>query len=77
MLPGTIAVVPTAFNGIPKPNCHYILIEPLAMYESEQHLLVPVLEIFGMKLQLCLLCMIIKTNSDEVVLPQNRHLSDM
>ena len=48
------------------------------MHESQQHLLVvPVLKMFGKKLPLHLLCKIINTSSDEVVLPKNRHLGEM
>ena len=48
-----IAIIPTAFNGIPKPNCHFSLIEPLIQHELQQHLLIaPVLKSFGVKLPL-------------------------
>ena len=73
-----IAVITTTFNGIPKPNCDHSLIESLVQHESQQHLLVvPVLKILVRKLPLCLLCTIINTGSDNIVLPQNRHLGEM
>ena len=70
--PRTIAIIPTAFNGIPKPNSHYSLIEPLAPHESQQHLNVPVLKMFGEKLPLCSLCTVINMSSDEVVFSKKK-----
>ena len=76
--PRPIAIVPTAFNGMPKPDCHYSFLKLLAPHESQQHILaVPVLRTFGKKLSLCLLCAIINTSSDEIVLPKNWHLGEM
>ena len=58
--PRMIAIIPTTFNGIPKPNCHYSLLELLVQYELQEHLLVvPVLKIFGKKLPSCFLCTLI------------------
>ena len=31
----TIAIIPTAFNGIPKPTCYYSLIESIVQHESQ------------------------------------------
>ena len=76
--PRIIATIPTAFNGIPKPNCHYSLIKFLIQHELQQHILVvPVLKIFGEKLPLQLLCMIVNTSTDEIVLHKNRNLGEM
>ena len=49
----------------------------LVQHESQQHLLVPALKIFGEKLSLCLLLTIINTSSDVVVLPKNIHLGEI
>ena len=38
--PRTIAIVPTIYNGVPRPKCHYNFIEPSVPYESQQHLFV-------------------------------------
>ena len=73
-----IAILHTSFNCIPKPNCHYSLKESLLQHVLQQHLLVvQVLKIFGEKLPLYLLCMIVSTSSDEIVLPQNRHFGGL
>ena len=49
--PGIIAIIPTRFNGMPKPNCHYNMIESLVQYDLQQHLLVaPVPKYFCKKL---------------------------
>ena len=65
--PRTIAIIPTAFNGTPKPNCHYSMIESLFQHEPQPHLLVvPILKIFGKKLPFQLLCTIINTSPDEI-----------
>ena len=60
----TIAIVPTTFNGMPKPDYHYSFMESLIPYKSQQHLfvfVVPVLKYFGKKLPVHLLCTIINT----------------
>ena len=66
-----IAIVPATFNGIPKHDSHYKFMEPFGLYESQQHLfVVPVLKIFSKELPVCLLCTIINTSSDDIVLPK-------
>ena len=76
--PRMIAITPTAFNGIPKLRCYCSLIDSLILHELQLHLLVvPVLKILGEKLPLWLLCMIVNTSSDEIVLPKHRHLGGM
>ena len=50
--------------------------EPLAPHKSQQHLLVPVLRIFSEKLPVHLLCILINTSSDDIVLPKNLHLGE-
>ena len=75
--PRTIAIIPTTFNGIPKPNSHYSLVESLIQHELQQHLLVPVVKRFGEKLPLWLLCTIANTSSDEIFLPKCRYLGEM
>ena len=72
-----IAMIPTTFTGIPKPNCHYSSIESLIQHELQHLLVVSVLTSFGTKLPLGLLCMIVNTSSDEIVVPKNRHLGKM
>ena len=76
--PGTIAIIPITFNGIPKHNCHcHYLVEPLVQHELQEHLIfLQVLKHFE-KLPLYLLCTIINTSPDEVVLPRKRHLGEM
>ena len=69
--PRMISIIPTTFNGIPKPNCHYSLLGSLIQHELLWHLLVvPLLKTFGEKLPSQLLCMIINTSSDEIALPK-------
>ena len=76
--PRTIAVIPTTFSGIPKPNHHYIMIESSVQDKLQQHfLVVPVLKMFGEKSPLWLLCIIVHTNPDAIVLPKHRHLGEM
>ena len=72
-----IETIPPAFSGIPKSNCHYSLVESFIQHQLQHHLLVLVLKPFDEKLQLCLLCTIVNTNSDEIVLPKNRHLDEL
>ena len=55
------------FNSTPKPNCYYDFTE--MSYESQQNLfVVPVLKILDAKLPVHLLCTIISTSSDDVIL---------
>ena len=52
--PRMIAIVPSAFNDMPTPDCHYSFMEPLAPHKSQQNVLVvPVFKIFGEKLVVC------------------------
>ena len=70
--PRTLATVPTTFNDIPQPDCHYSLMESSVPYKSQQKLfVVTVLKVFEKKCPVLLLCTIINTSSDDVVLPKN------
>ena len=52
--------------------------EPSVPYGSEQNLfVVPVLKILGQTLPVCILCTIINTSSDGIVLPKKHHLGEM
>ena len=54
------------------------MIESLIQHELQQHILVvPVLKFFGEKLPLQLLCTIVNTSPDEIVMPKHRHLGEM
>ena len=72
----TLAIVPTNFTRTPKPNCYY---NPTEMpHKSLQNLIVvPVLNIFGTKLPVCLLCTIINISSDNLTRPKNWHIDEM
>ena len=60
----------------PKANCYYDFTE--LSYESQQNLFVVlVLKIFGETLPLCLLCTIINTSHDDVILPNTQHIGEM
>ena len=72
ILPRTLAIVPVTFSSIPKPDCYYNFIEMSVPYKSQQNLIVvPVLKIFSAKLPLHLLCSIINTRPDDVILSKN------
>ena len=73
-----LAIVPATFNSIPKPDCYYNFIEMSVPYKSQQNLfVVPVLKIFGTKLQVHLLCTIINTNPDNIILAKTLHIGEM
>ena len=70
-----LAIVPATFNSTPKPNCYYYFTE--MSYESQQNLfVVHVLKIFDVKLPLHLLCTIINTSPDDVILPKNWNIGE-
>ena len=65
----TLVIVPTTFTSTPKPPCYYNLTG--TKYTSEHNLfVVPLLKIFGVKLPVYLLCTIINTSPDDVILPK-------
>ena len=65
-----LAVVPTTFNGTPKPNCYYNFTEMSP--KSQQNLfVVQVLKIFGTKLPVHLLCTIMNTSPNDVIMPKS------
>ena len=62
-----LATAPTTFNSTPKSNCYYNFTE--MSYKSQQNLfVVPVLKIFGAQLPVYLLCTIMYTNLDVILL---------
>ena len=66
----TLAIIPTSLTSAPKPNCYYNLTGTQS--SSEQNLfLVPLLKIFSTKLPVHLLCTIINTSPNDVILPKN------
>ena len=76
--PRTIVIVSTTFNGIPEPDCHYSFMEPSVTYMSQPNIfVVSELQILGRKLPVFLLCTIINTSSDDIILPKNQHLGEM
>ena len=71
-----LAIVPATFDSTSKPDCYYNLKE--ISYNSQQSLFaVPVLKIFDTKLPVYLLCTIISTSPDGVILPKNQHIGEM
>ena len=72
----TLAIIPTTFNRTPKPNCYYNFTGMPS--KSEQNVfIVPVLNIFSTKLPVHLLCTIINSSPNDVILPKNWHISEM
>ena len=64
-----LAIVAINFNSTPQPNCYYNFTE--LSHESQLNLfVVPVLKIFDIKLPEYLLCTIINTCQDDVILPK-------
>ena len=70
--------MPATFNSIPKPDCYYNFIEMSVLYKSQQNIfVVPILQIFGTKIPVHLLCTIINTSPDDVFLPKNWCIGEM
>ena len=65
-----LAIAPTTFNSTPKPNCYYNFTE--MPHKPQQNLfVVPVLKIFGTILPVYLLCTIINTSPNKVIVPKH------
>ena len=66
-----LAIIPTTFTSIPKNNSYYNLAGTQS--SSDQNLFIgPLLKIFSAKLPIYLLCIIINTSPDNVILPKDR-----
>ena len=60
-----LAIILTTLKSTPKPNCYYNLTQS----SSEQNLfIVPLHKLFGTKLPVHLLCTVINTSPDDVIL---------
>ena len=72
----TLAIVPATLTGNPKPEHYYSLTGTQS--SLEQHLfIVSLLKIFGRKLPLHLLCTVLNTSPNDVILPKNCHIGKM
>ena len=72
-----LAIVPATFNSIPKPDFNYNIIEMSVLYTSQQTIfVVSLLKFFGAKLPVCLLCTMINTSLDDVILPKLTYLGN-
>ena len=70
----TLAVVPINFTTPPKVNCYKDLSGTHSITDTDQDLfIVPLLEIFSVKISTTLLCTIIYTNPNHVTLLRNKH----
>ena len=68
-------MVPTIFNNTPKLNCYYTFTE--ISYQPQQNLfVVPVIKILGKNYHY-ILCMIINTSPDNVILPKHWYIGKM
>ena len=67
----TLAIVPATFDSIPKPNFYYNLIRNVSPIQvTAKYLCCACSKNFGIKLPVHLLCTIIKTSPDYVILPK-------
>ena len=72
----TLAIVPTIFTSNPKNNCYYNLTGTQSTLD-QNIFVVPILKIFSTTLLTNLLCTIINFSPDSVILPRNRHISEL
>ena len=72
----TLAIVPTFFTSTPKPHCYYNLPDTSSVLEQNLFV-IPLLKIFGVKLPMHLLCTIMNTGSNDIILPKNWHIGEM
>ena len=72
----TLAIVPATITGNPKPECYYSLTRTHCSLEQNLFIVL-LLKIFGKKLPVHLLCTVINTSPDDIILPKNQHIGEM